>query len=100
MTEIARDMVRIRRLLKLRLMTWVAIRVNELVVSIRMARLTLRGNMSSREGEPGCIMIECCATPLDGTVTGLACRWEIRRHVIRVQGLLIVRSVAAHTLRW
>jgi len=62
-TEVPRYVIRVRRLLKLLLMTLVAIRVMQLVIAIHMARLTRCRNVSTRRREERRVMIECCWTP-------------------------------------
>ena len=66
MTKQSRDMVRVRCLLKLRLVTLVAIRVLQLIVTARMTRLTLHGHVCPRQREASRAMIECGILPVRG----------------------------------
>jgi len=62
-TEVARNVVRVRCLLKFRRMTLVAIRVVQLVVAVHMARLARCRNVGTRQREERRVMVECCRTP-------------------------------------
>ena len=64
MTEQSRHMVRVRCLLELRLVTLVAIRVLQLVVTARMTRLTLHGHVCPRQREASRAMIKCRSSPV------------------------------------
>jgi hypothetical protein len=64
MAEVARNVIRVCRLLELRLMTLVAIRVGQLIVAIGVARLALCCRMSPRQREPRRAVIEGSARPV------------------------------------
>ena len=82
-TEVPCDVIRIRCLLELRLMALVAIRVVQLVVATGMAGLTLRCNVSTRQREQCCIVIECRIGPICSRVTLSAVMIEIAGDMVR-----------------
>ena len=64
MTEVARNVVRVRRLLELRLVTLETVSVLQLVVPARMARLALHGNVRPRQREPCRAVVKCRSSPV------------------------------------
>ena len=64
MTEVTRDVVRVCRSREFCLMTLIAVRKLQLIVTIRVARLTLHGNMCARQREPCCGMVKCRSRPI------------------------------------
>ena len=69
MTEVPSNMVRAGRLLELCLVALVAVRVDQLIVAVRMTGLTLHGNVCTRQWESCCAVIECCTLPVRRRVT-------------------------------
>jgi hypothetical protein len=90
LTEVVGNVVRIRRLLKIRLVALGTVGVNKLVVSIDMARLTWLASMSTSQRKFCRVMIKCCGLPCISVVTGLAVLAKITCNVVRVRRLLKV----------
>ncbi len=63
MIEIAKHVVRICRLRKLRCMARIAVRVLQLIIAVHMALLALCCCMTTREWEVRCRVIERCRLP-------------------------------------
>jgi hypothetical protein len=62
--EIAGHVIRVRRLLKILLMALIAIRKHELIVTVDVTRLALRGNVRACQRKAGRGMIECRRSPI------------------------------------
>lgn len=86
-------MIRILWLRKLRLVAWIAIRVRQLVIAVRVAILTLNCCMSSGEREPRSRMIKCCGTPRRLHVTRQAVVTELSLLMIRICCAIEIRSM-------
>ncbi len=63
MIEIAKHVIRICRLRKLRCMARIAVRVLQLIIPINMTLLALRRCVSSGQREVCCRVIERCRSP-------------------------------------
>jgi hypothetical protein len=94
LTEVAGNVIRIRGPLEIRGVTLVAIRVDELIVVVRMAGGTRGGNMRSRQCKLRCAMVERCGGPGRRGMTRLAYLAKAARSVIRVFCSLEIGGVA------
>ena len=90
MVEISRDVVWIRRLLEVRLMTLVAIAVHQLVIPVRVARLALRCYVGTCQWESCSAVVKCRCIPIRGRVALSAIMVEIPPHVVWIRRLLEV----------
>ncbi len=86
-------MIRILRLRKLRLVAWIAIRVHELVIAIRVAVLTLYYYMSSGEREARRRMVKRCGMPRRLHVTRQAIVTELSLLMIRICCAIEIRGM-------
>ena len=64
MTEVAGDVVRVRRSREVRRVARVAIRVLQLVIPIDVACLTLHGHVCPGQREPGRTVVKCRSSPV------------------------------------
>jgi len=93
-TEIARNVVRVRCLLEIRLVALVTLCVRELIVSVDVARLACSGRMRTCQREVGRCMIERRWSP-DGRRMALgAFVTEVRRHMVWTRRQLEIRRMA------
>ena len=82
--EVAKHMIRIRWLSKLRCMARIAIRVHKLIIAVRMALNTLRRDVHTRQRKIRRGMIKCCRLPGCLRVTLCAIVIELSRDVVRI----------------
>jgi len=97
--EVARNVVRVRRLCKPSLVALIAIGKHELIVAVDVTRLALRGGVRPRQRKVCGVVIECRRSPRARCVTHRALMWEIERLVVRVRCAIEVRSMAIVTRR-
>jgi hypothetical protein len=73
MTEVARNVVRIRSSLEIRRVALITIGIGQLIIAVCVTRLALNGLVCTRQYELCCVVIECCRLPCrrrmaDGTI--------------------------------
>lgn len=91
MIEIAGDMIGILRLRKLCLVTHVAVRVNELVIAVDMANLTLSCCVPSCKRKVGSVVVKCCPFPSVRRMALGTVAAEVPLNVVRVCCLTVIR---------
>lgn len=100
MTELQRHMIGVLRLGKLHRMTLVAILINEVIVVVRVARLTINGDVPPRERKIAGIVIERGRPPCPCRVAVGTILTEVSRTMIGICGAVVVCEMAADTRRW
>jgi hypothetical protein len=98
--ELLSDMVRIRHLLVLRLMTLIAIGILQLVVAIHVARLTLLRDVGACQREACAAMVKRRRTPGCCRVTLRAVMVEVSCDVARIRRAFEVAGVTIKACRW
>jgi hypothetical protein len=92
------DVIWICRSLVLHLVTWKAVRVDQLKVVVRMAVLALDCDVPPRQCELRCIMVKRSGPPGRRGVTLHACLWISLRLVIWIGRICKVGSMAIDTI--
>ena len=100
MIEVAEYMIRILRLGKLRLVTWVAIRIHKLIVAIRMARLTLRRCVPACQWETRSCVIIGRRMPCGLRMTLRAVYAEAAGNMIGICGSIEIRPMTINASAW
>jgi len=98
LTEPARHMIGICRILKFRLMAWVAAGVRQLVVPVGMAVLTSRRRMRAGQRKRCGRMIEGGGGPCSRCVTLFAVVTEVAGSMARVRGARKIRCMTSVTI--
>lgn len=96
--RIPRRVLRVRGALVVRLMALVTIRINKLIVAVRVAILTLDGKMSARQRQLRRGMIERRRSPAAHRVACRARRGEEAAHMIRIGGAVEVGLMTVDTI--
>jgi hypothetical protein len=97
--EVAGHVVGIRRFREISCVTGVTVGIHQLVVGIRMARLTRHRGMCPGQRKPRCGVIERRGFPHCRAVTRFAPVIQGARHVIRVRRSRIVRGMTRIAVR-
>jgi hypothetical protein len=98
LTEIPRDMIWIEGTRKISGVALVAIRVDELIVAICMARCTGCGYVRTRQCEPGGVVVEGRGRPRGRRMTRLAGLTEAAGHMVRVPAPLEIGRMTLITI--
>jgi hypothetical protein len=85
LTEVSRHVVRVRRSCKICRVALVAIRIDQLIVAICMARLARRRQMGASQRKFRRAVIKRCRLPRCGGVTSLTVLAEVPCNVVRVR---------------
>ena len=97
--EVPGNVVRVRRLRKLYLMTLVAISEHQLVIAVRVAALALPRNVRSCQREVRRVMIKRCRTPAYRRMAFQAVVGKIQCLMVWVRRRIKIRRVAAIAIR-
>jgi len=99
--EVRRHVIRIGRRIILSRVAGEAIGIRNVVVVVNVAvRAHARRHLVRIRQRPARLaVVKLPIAPLQRVVTHFACRWEFRRHVIRILRLVVVVLVAAHARR-
>ena len=100
MVEVAQHMIRICRLRKLRLMAWITVCVDKLIVVVDVTRLTLCAEVPSCQCKARCYVVKRRGSPRRCCVALHAVRAEIQLRMVRISGTVEICPMTVNAIRW